>query len=290
MSNYQRELAWLLMYRANPDQTGLMATLVCFHAHPDDEALQTGGTIARAAAMGHRVVLVVATGGEHGEAPTDLTESETLAQRRANEAARSAEVLGISRVVWLGYRDSGMTGWEHNTHPDAFMNADVEEAAARLAAILGEENAEVFTTYDWHGNYGHPDHVAVHHVGHRAAELAGTPYVYEATINRDAVRRAMDSARETGMDVPDFGDDAAPNTDDGNPFGTPEIELTTFVDVGNYVHQKRESLRAHASQVAADSFFFAIPDDAFRIMFGTEWFIRKGVDATHREDWLAGLH
>lgn len=267
-----------------------MATLVCFHAHPDDEALQTGGTIARAAAQGHRVVLVVATGGEHGEPPTDLGEGETLAQRRAAEAARSAEVLGIARVAWLGYRDSGMTGWEHNTHPEAFMNADVEEAANRLAAILSEEKAEVFTTYDWHGNYGHPDHVAVHRIGHRAAELAGTPYVYEATINRDAVIRAMDTARAAGMDVPDFGNDETPNTDDGNPFGTAESELTTFVDVSEYVNQKRDSLRAHASQVGADSFFFAMPDDAFRIMFGTEWFIRRDAAASHREDWLAGLH
>ncbi len=266
-----------------------MATLVCFHAHPDDEALQTGGTIARAAADGHRVVLVIATGGEHGEVPTDLADGETLADRRRAEATRSAEVLGVSRLAWLGYQDSGMTGWDPNNHSEAFMNADLEEAASRLAAILQEENASVLTTYDWHGNYGHPDHVAVHRVGHRAAEIAGTPNVYEATINRDAVVRAMDAARAAGMDVPDFSNEEAPNTDDGNPFGMAEVDLTTFVDVSAYVSQKREALRAHTSQIAGDSFFFAMPDEAFQLMFGTEWFIRKGATPGHKEDWLAGL-
>lgn len=266
-----------------------MATLVCFHAHPDDEALQTGGTIARAAAEGHRVILVVATGGEHGETPADLADGESLADRRRAEAEKSAVALGIERVAWLGYRDSGMTGWEQNGHPDAFMNADVEEAATRLATILREENADVVTTYDWHGNYGHPDHIGVHRVGHRAAELAGTPNVYEATINRDAVARAMDTARASGMDVPDFGSEDSPNTDDGNPFGMAESELTTFVDVGAYVSHKREALRAHTSQIGADSFFFSMPDAAFEIMFGTEWFIRKGADAGYKEDWLGGL-
>ena len=266
-----------------------MATLVCFHAHPDDEALQTGGTIARAAAEGHRVVLVIATGGEHGEIPTDLADGETLADRRRAEVARSAEALGISRVAWLGYRDSGMTGWEQNAHPEAFMNANVDEAAARLAEILLDEDARVVTTYDWHGNYGHPDHVAVHRVGLRAAELAGTPNVYEATINRDAVVRAMDAARAGGMDVPDFGNDENPNTDDGNAFGMAESDLTTFVDVSGYVSHKRESLRAHTSQIGADSFFFSMPDEAFQIMFGTEWFIRKGAAPGHKEDWLGGL-
>ena len=266
-----------------------MATLVCFHAHPDDEALQTGGTIARAAADGHRVVLVIATGGEHGEIPADLVEGQTLADRRRDEAEVSARSLGVSRLAWLGYRDSGMTGWEPNGHPEAFMNAEVDEAASRLAAILREEGADVLTTYDWHGNYGHPDHIAVHRVGHRAAELAGTPNVYEATTNRDAVLRAMDAARAAGMDVPDFGNEDTPNTDDGTPFGTPESDLTTFVDVSRFVSQKRESLRAHTSQISGDSFFFSMPDEAFQLMFGTEWFIRKGAAPGHKEDWLSGL-
>ena len=166
-----------------------MATLVCLHAHPDDEAMSTGGTMARAKAEGHRVVLVVATNGEHGEVPEDLRDGETLVDRRRTETAASAAALGVDRVVWLGYRDSGMTGWEQNADPSSFLQADVEEAAGRLAAVLEEESADVLTTYDWHGNYGHPDHVKVHRVGHRAAELAGTARVLEATMNRDAIVR-----------------------------------------------------------------------------------------------------
>jgi LmbE family N-acetylglucosaminyl deacetylase len=133
-----------------------MSTLVCFHAHPDDEALTTGGTMARAAAEGHRVVLVVATGGEWGEVPDDLGPGETLVQRRASELDRSAELLGVSRVVRLGYVDSGMTGWEQNTLPGAFVSASVDEAAARLADVLRQERADVLTVYDGTATTGIP--------------------------------------------------------------------------------------------------------------------------------------
>jgi len=142
-----------------------MATLVCFHAHPDDEVISTGGTIARAAAEGHRVVLVVATNGDHGEVPDDLAPDETLVDRRQAETEASARVLGIDRVVWLGYTDSGMTGWEQNGDPNSFHLADPEVAGERLADVLRSESADVLTIYDWHGNYGHPDHIAVHRVG-----------------------------------------------------------------------------------------------------------------------------
>ncbi|HKA04844.1 MAG TPA: PIG-L family deacetylase, partial [Acidimicrobiales bacterium] len=104
-----------------------MATLVCFHAHPDDEALTTGGVMARAAAAGHRVVLVVATGGEHGEVPEDLAPGETLIERRRAETMQSAATLGVARVAWLGYEDSGMAGWDQNQNRRAFIRADVDE-------------------------------------------------------------------------------------------------------------------------------------------------------------------
>lgn len=152
-----------------------MATLLCFHAHPDDEAITTGGTMARAAANGHRVILVVATGGEHGETPADLAEGETLAHRRAAETRVSAERLGIHDVRFLGYSDSGMTGWDQNGNPEALMNAPLDEAAERLAQILREENVDVFTHYDWHGNYGHPDHIAVHKVGRPRSRTSWHP-------------------------------------------------------------------------------------------------------------------
>jgi LmbE family N-acetylglucosaminyl deacetylase len=264
-----------------------MSTLVLFHAHPDDETITTGGTAARAAAEGHRVVLVVATGGEHGERPDDLGPDESLVARRRAETERAASVLGIHRVAFLGYEDSGMTGWEQNANPRSFAQAPVDEAAERLAAILREEQADVLTTYDWHGGYGHPDHVQVHRVGHAAAALAGVGRLYEATMNRDAVSRFMEAARLQGAPEDDVFDPNGP-MDDGNPMGTPEAELTTQVDVTPYVVAKREALRAHASQVTDTSFFLQIPDDAFATAFGTEWFVRVGATPGIHEDWLFG--
>ena len=126
-----------------------MSTLVFFHAHPDDEAIATGGTMAGAAAAGHRVVLVIATNGEEGEvAEGFLGEGEALATVRIAEAERSGRLLGAERVVFLGYRDSGMMGEATNDHADCFWQADVEDAAARLAGILEEEKADVLTVYD----------------------------------------------------------------------------------------------------------------------------------------------
>jgi LmbE family N-acetylglucosaminyl deacetylase len=262
-----------------------MATLVFFHAHPDDEAITTGGTMARAAAEGHRVVLVVATGGEYGEKPEDLGDTETLADRRRAETRRSAAALGVHRVAWLGYVDSGMTGWEQNGAADSFWSAPVDEAAARLAQLLTDEHADVVTCYDWHGNYGHPDHVQVHRVGHRAAELAGTERVYEATTNRDAIRGFMAMAKEMGASETDTFDPDAP-ADDGNPFGVPEAELTTAVDVTAYTGQKRASIACHGSQVSDASFFLQMPAEQFAAAFGTEWYTRVGAPAGVHESWL----
>jgi LmbE family N-acetylglucosaminyl deacetylase len=266
-----------------------MATLVCLHAHPDDEALSTGGTMARAKAEGHRVVLVVATNGEHGEVPEDLRDGETLVDRRRAETEASASALGVDRVVWLGYRDSGMTGWEQNADPSSFLQAAVEEAAARLAAVLEEESADVLTTYDWHGNYGHPDHVKVHRVGHRAAELASTPRVLEATMNRDAIVRMMEEHRDTDELFGEAAEDFDPNgpADDGNPFGTAEADITLAVDVDAYVGRKRAAISAHRSQVTDTTMFLEMPEEVFRAAFGTEWYIEPDVEGSGpRPGWI----
>ena len=261
-----------------------MSTLVCFHAHPDDEAISTGGSMAKASAAGHRVVLVVATGGEYGETPSDLAPEESLRDRRRVETENSAAALGIHRVVWLGYRDSGMHGWEQNADPLSFHQAPIDEAAARLAEILLDERADVLTTYDWHGNYGHPDHVKVHQVGNLAGSLAATPVIYEATMNRDALARFMEAARAAG-EMPE----GPPQTDDGNPFGSPETDLTTAVDVTGFLGAKRAALRAHASQISDTSFFLTMPDEVFATAFGTEWFIRRGAPGGIHESDLAEL-
>jgi LmbE family N-acetylglucosaminyl deacetylase len=256
-------------------------TLVAFHAHPDDEAIATGGTMARAAAEGARVVLVVATGGELGEvAPGVLADGEDLATRRALEQARSGEALGVARIEFLGYRDSGMAGEETNTAAGAFAAAPVAEAAERLAKILREEDAEVLTIYDENGNYGHPDHIQVHHVGIAAADLAGTPRLYEATINRDHL---LDLMRSRADEMPDL--EGAPDPDDFD-IGVSADRITTTVDVGDYVDQKRAAMRAHASQIPEDSFFLQLPDEAFKAAFGLEWFIRRRPDHDGAETWL----
>ncbi len=268
-----------------------MATLVCFHAHPDDEVISTGGTIARAADEGHRVVLVVATNGDHGEVPDDLGPDESLVDRRRTETEAAARVLGISRVVWLGYTDSGMTGWEQNDDPDSFHLADVDDAGARLAEVLREESAQVLTIYDWHGNYGHPDHIAVHRVGLAAARLVPEVRVLEATMNRDAFARLIEAAREAGLEMgsPDGEqDEFDPNgpADDGNPMGMPEAELTLAVDVSAHLDTKRAAMRCHASQIEDTSFFLQMPDEAFAQSFGTEWFIEHDRQPPVRSGWI----
>ncbi|MBB4907024.1 PIG-L family deacetylase [Actinophytocola algeriensis] len=245
-----------------------MATLVSFHAHPDDECIACGGVMRKAHEEGHRVVLVVATRGELGEVPDGfLDDGEELWQRRVVETRASADILGVDRIEFLGYTDSGMMGEPTNDAPGTFWTADVEEAAAKLAAILREENADVLTVYDDHGGYGHPDHIQVHRVGMRAAELAGTQKVYQATINRDrALAGQREFAERTGVEVPEMGPD----------FGTPESEITCMVDVTAYTGHKRKAMRAHASQISEQSFFLSMPDEAFIFAFGTEWFIRAG--------------
>jgi LmbE family N-acetylglucosaminyl deacetylase len=255
-----------------------MATLVTFHAHPDDEAIATGGTMARAAAAGHRVVLVVATAGDLGEvAEGFLAPGETLAQRRTAELAAAAEILGVARTEILGYRDSGMIGTPANDDPECFWQADVDEAASRLAAILTEEGADVLTVYDDHGNYGHPDHIQVHRVGVRAAELAGVARVYEATVNRDEIARLIREAAERGLvRLPDI--DGV-----GADMGLPESELTTAVDVSSHLDAKRAAMAAHASQISETSFFLSMPREAFAAAFSTEWYRRRDTTPPVRE-------
>ncbi len=248
-----------------------MSTLVTFHAHPDDEAIACGGTMVKAAAGGHRVVLVTATLGELGEVGEGvLTAGESLGERRAAELAEAARILGVARVENLGYRDSGMAGTAGNDDPACFWRAPVEEAAGRLALILREEQPDVLTIYDEHGNYGHPDHIQVHRVGVRAAEMAGVDRVYEATMNRDHFLGLMARAAELGFpEMPD-----TEGVDD--TMGLPESELTTFVDVVDVLPTKRAAMAAHASQIPANSFFLGLPEEAFAAAFGTEWYRRRG--------------
>ncbi len=249
-----------------------MSTVVFVHAHPDDEAIATGGTMAKLAADGHRVVLVTATAGELGEIPDGmLKDGESLADRRTVELAEAGRLLGIARQTYLGYHDSGMAGEESNQRPDAFAAADVDEAAGRLAKVLDEEHADVLVIYDEHGGYGHPDHVKVHTVGVRAAELAGTQRVFMATMDRGFLQVLAEQAgqgAEEGWSIPE--DTAA----DMQTMGEPSARITTEVDVTKWIDAKRDAMAAHATQISEQSFFLAMPPEIFELVWGHEWYIR----------------
>ncbi len=228
--------------------------------------------MAKAAAAGHRVVLVVATRGELGEpVPGVLADGEPLWQRRVQETHRSAEILGVERVEFLGYVDSGMMGEPTNDDPECFWKADLDEAAKRLATILRDVDATVLTIYDEHGAYGHPDHIQVHRVGRRAGEITGLTQVYEATMNRERIIEMVASRAEIEEDLENRFEEFDPSQ-----FGTSEADITHAVDVSSLIDLKRKAMMAHESQISDESFFLQMPDDVFSESFGTEWFIRVG--------------
>lgn len=247
-------------------------TVAFFHAHPDDEALLTGGTMARLAAEGHRVVLVTATAGEAGLASAEMSAGEPLGDVRQRELSRSAEILGCARVVVLGYADSGTAGRPSGA-VDAFARTDPETAARRLARVLDEEDAAALISYDAAGGYGHPDHVHVHHVGRRAAGLAKTPLLLDATVDRRALQRAV---RIMGWAKPRSPDLRASRF--AGRYTDPD-DITHRVDVSDFLTQKREAMRAHVSQTTADevernlAWFLRLPAPLFRLAFGREWFV-----------------
>lgn len=260
-----------------------MATLVFFHAHPDDEAIATGGTMLLASRAGHRVILAVATRGEVGEVDDGfLDDGETLADRRSAETEAAAAILGVHRVVFLGFEDSGMIGEPTNDNPACFWQADVDDAAHRLAQLLADETVDVLTCYDDHGGYGHPDHIQVHRVGHRYAEIAGVARVFESTMNRTQIKEQMAMAAQ---EQPESVDEIGELDDD---FGSPDEIITTAVDVRSVIDAKREAMAAHASQIDDESFFLAMPPEVFAAAFGTEWYIRTDTTPEQREDWLLG--
>jgi LmbE family N-acetylglucosaminyl deacetylase len=253
-----------------------MSTLVCFHAHPDDEAIATGGLMASSAAAGHRVVLVCATRGEQGEPQEGvLNEGEALWERRIIELAKSAEILGAEAPRYLDYEDSGMMGEPTNDNPECFWQADHDEATERLVAILRDVDADVLTIYDDHGGYGHPDHLRVHSVGLAAAEAIDLKHVYESTINRDKVRELVEASREADSET-DLGEDEV----DTETFGTPAADIAFELDVRHVIAQKKQSIVAHRSQVGPDSFLLTMPDDVFEVVFGFESFNIPGKSGT----------
>lgn len=249
-----------------------MATVVAFHAHPDDEVILTGGTLARAAADGHRIVVVTATDGRVHNAEDDC---------RLDELRSSASILGAHRVECLGYADSGYGPLFYSDPPGRirFGRADVEEAARRLAAILAEENADLLLSYQPNGGYGHRDHVQVHHVGKRAAELAATPRVLEATMPRELVVRTGQLARLLRLPPP-YEPDVARTA------YAPRASITHRIDVFRFARQKRDAFAAHRSQIGASSVgarmydvLLRLPPQTFGLLFPREWFVDPALPA-----------
>ena len=266
-------------------------TIVSFHAHPDDEAILTAGTLAQLSAAGHRVVLVMATAGEAGLAEARYGHGDTLAATREHELQASARAIGISTVIHLGYADSGYPG-PHQPLPhsrpvpkiaNAFADAEVEQAAERLARVLLDEGADVLTVYDPNGGYGHPDHVQVHRVGIRAAQLARTRLVLEATVDRTSlarVARVLRALRPLGL----------PQLPDLRNVYTGRAELTHRIDVRDQWQAKRAAMQAHVSQagsvtgVRTLALFLRLPRWLFRRTFRYEWFREIGRDSG--QPWL----
>ena len=262
----------------------MSATIVAFHAHPDDEALLTAGTMARLASEGHRVVLVLATDGGAGLAAAELRADGQLGGLRLNEARQSAQALGVARVEWLGYADSGSGPQPEPDVPGQvrFTRAPLEEAAERLAAILRTERADLLISYDANGGYGHRDHVRVHEVGARAAVIAGTPRVLEATVPRDTIARAIRAVARVYRFPAEFDP-----TSFERAF-TARADITHRIDVRKHIAAKRSSMRAHASQATGGgaaavgeggqtgdrtlAAFLRIPRPLYDVVFGREWF------------------
>lgn len=246
-----------------------MVTVVSLHAHPDDEALLTGGWIAQRAAAGDRVVLVFATDGDAGLA--DPRDSHTsLAQVRRAEAAAAAAALGSARVVWLGHADSGMPDLP-TEGASRFVDVPVDEAGRAVAAILDEESADILTGYDANGGYGHPDHVQVHRVARRAQAVAQSrPRLLEATLDRTRLVRVLRFLRPWSRLLPGL-------TIPGDDIFTSRDELTLAVDVREHLATKRAALAAHASQstggVRTLRILLALPRPLARHVLGTEWFV-----------------
>jgi N-acetyl-1-D-myo-inositol-2-amino-2-deoxy-alpha-D-glucopyranoside deacetylase len=244
-------------------------SLLLVHAHPDDESIGTGATMAKYAAEGARVTLVTCTLGELGEIiPPDLRHlfPDELGQHRIVELDRACAALGVEDHRFLGgegrYRDSGMMGLPDNDDPRCFWQAGVDEAADALAKIIDEVAADVIVTYDANGFYGHPDHIQAHRVTRRAHALTGqAAKLYATALPRSVLARAVELPEDSWF---------AKITD--LSLGVPDDQVTTEVDATRYLDAKRAALRAHETQVTVDGDYFATSNELGLRILGTEYY------------------
>jgi N-acetyl-1-D-myo-inositol-2-amino-2-deoxy-alpha-D-glucopyranoside deacetylase len=281
------------------------------HAHPDDETIGTGATMAKYAADGAAVTLVTCTLGEEGEILVPELEhlaadkADGLGEHRIGELAAAMEILGVQDHRFLGgpgrFRDSGMMGVASNDRADCFWRADLLEASSALVPIIRETRPHVVVTYDDFGGYGHPDHIQAHRVTHYALSLAespsfladtgeawSVPKVYWTAFPRSVMRAGIEALREQGSD----SEFAAMDPDD-IPFACDDEWITTVIDGRDYLDVKMQALAAHRTQVTVDGGFFALSNNLGSEVMGSEYYrLVRGTPVRgageHETDLFAG--
>ena len=281
--------------------------LLLVHAHPDDETINNGVTMAKYAALGAQVTLVTCTRGEEGEvlvnelANLASDKDDKLGEHREIELKDAMDELGIKDFRFLGapskkWRDSGMMGTPANDRDDVFWQADLDEASNELVKIILEIKPQVLITYDEFGGYGHPDHIKAHRVAMRAAELAANQgwqvsKIYWNTMPRSVIQMGIEKMKEVGSDF--FGAESA----DDLPFAKPDELVSTVVNAPEYVPAKLAAMKAHATQISVDGPFFALSNNLGLSVWGDEYYtLVKGeksapFDTNGRElDIFAGIN
>jgi len=250
------------------DTLSPLRSITFLHAHPDDESIFTGGTIAKLTDAGVAVTVIVAT--DDGAGPT-----------RRLELEEAAAVLKVDRVDFLGYPDSGL-----GLRPTAgsFATLPIDEPAARVADLLDEVGADALVHYDPGGIYGHPDHLAVHRIGRRAAALARVGTVYESTVDREhlhfvathLVGDAVEALMRAAAGTPEVRPRPGSGLDGRLAGGTPTVLIDTMVDVADVLDRKRRAMAAHRSQIPAHSEVLGLDPTSFEAVYGLEWYRRAG--------------
>lgn len=253
--------------------------MLLVHAHPDDETINNGSTMALYAALGAEVTLVTCTRGEEGEVLVPelshlaASATDSLGPHRVQELADAMKALGVSDHRFLGgdkksYRDSGMMGTEPNNRPDVFWQADLEKASDDLVAIIDEIKPHVMITYDEIGGYGHPDHIQAHRVAMRASEKSRWKIekIYWNVMPRSVIQEGIDAMKKLGSDF--FGAEKAEDL----PFAKDDSFVHAMVDGNSYVDQKMDAMRAHATQIEVDGPFFALSNNLGLQVWGNEYY------------------
>jgi len=277
--------------------------MLLVHAHPDDETINNGATMALYAALGANVTLVTCTRGEEGEVLVKDLEhlaahnTDSLGDHRVEELALAMKALGISDHRFLGegrikYRDSGMMGTEPNNRPDVFWQANFDEATDDLVKVIEEVKPHVLITYDEIGGYGHPDHIQAHRVAMSAAEKSvwNIQKIYWNVMPKSVIQEGIDAMKKIGSDF--FGAEKA----DDLPFAKDDSFVHAMVDGNAYVEQKMDAMRAHATQIEVDGPFFALSNNLGLQVWGHEYYtLVKGdkhepLDAKgYESDLFAGI-